>query len=108
MAALAFIASGTFNQVAAVLAFFFALNYVLGLVSVFVLRKREPDRHRPYRAWGYPCTTGIALCVYLAFLVGAVASDVTNSVYSLVILACSYPTYLVFEYLKSKSRRLAG
>ncbi|MCU1286210.1 MAG: hypothetical protein JWO13_2560 [Acidobacteriales bacterium] len=100
--ALAFIATGTFNQVVAVLAFFFALNYVLGLISVFVLRKREPDRQRPYRAWGYPWTTGFALCVYVAFLVGAVASDLRNSVYSLVILGCSYPTFVLFENVKRK------
>ncbi len=26
-------------------------------ISVFVLRRREPDLPRPYRAWGYPWTT---------------------------------------------------
>ena len=100
--ALAFIATGTFNQVVAVLAFFFSLNYVLGLTSTFILRRREPDRNRPYRAWGYPWTTGIALFIYIAFLVGAVASDLTNSIYSLLMLGCSYPTYLLFESVKKK------
>ena len=57
------------------LAFFFVANYTLSFISVFVLRRREPDRPRPYRAWGYPWTTGLALAGSVAFLAGAVASD---------------------------------
>ena len=37
-AAVAFIATGTFNQVVAVLAFFFCCNYILGLISLIILR----------------------------------------------------------------------
>ncbi|MCU1311339.1 MAG: hypothetical protein JWO20_2464 [Candidatus Angelobacter sp.] len=99
-AAVAFIATGTFNQVVAVLAFFFCCNYILGLVSVIILRKREPERARPYRAWGYPWTTAIALLAYVTFLIGAVLSDVRNSIYSLLLLAFSYPVFRVFTFLK--------
>jgi APA family basic amino acid/polyamine antiporter len=99
-AAVAFIATGTFNQVVAVLAFFFSCNYILGLVSVIILRKREPERARPYRAWGYPWTTAIALLAYVTFLIGAVLSDVRNSIYSLLLLAFSYPVFRVFTFLK--------
>ncbi len=59
--ALAFIATGTFDRALALIAFFFVANYLLTFTSVFVLRRREPDTHRPYRVWGYPWTTGIAL-----------------------------------------------
>src|SRR5512144_1588242 len=65
--AVLFIATGTFTQVIAVLAFFFVFNYVLSLGSVVQLRRREPERPRPYRAWGYPWTTALALCFSLAF-----------------------------------------
>jgi APA family basic amino acid/polyamine antiporter len=99
-AAVVFIATGTFSQVVAVLAFFFACNYVLGLISVFVLRKREPERARPYRAWGYPWTTAFALLAYVTFLIGAVLSDVRNSVYSLLLLAVSYPAFRIFNAIK--------
>ncbi|WP_410969009.1 amino acid permease, partial [Salmonella sp. SAL4444] len=56
---LVFIAFGrTFERVITVVAFFFVANYTLTFISVFVLRRREPQRERPYRAWGYPWTTG--------------------------------------------------
>src|ERR1044072_461988 len=40
-----------FETVITVLAFFFVVNYILSFVSLFVLRRREPDKPRPYRVW---------------------------------------------------------
>lgn len=96
-----FIATGTVDQVLAVVAFFFVVNYAVSFGVVFLLRRREPDRPRPYRAWGYPWTTGVSLLGSIAFLVGAVASDTQNSIYALLLLAASYPVFRV-------SKRLAG
>ena len=95
-----FVATGTADQVLAVAAFFFVVNYTISFSVVFLLRKREPERPRPYRAWGYPWTTGFSLIGSIAFLGGAVAADLRNSVYALLILAASYPT---FRFLKRAS-----
>jgi basic amino acid/polyamine antiporter, APA family len=101
--AVLFIAFGqTFEKVITVLAFFFVANYTLSFISVFVLRWREPEKERPYRAWGYPWTTALALLGSLLFLVGAVASDTRNSVYALVLLAASYPVFRVVKLLSSR------
>ena len=83
----------TFERVITVLAFFFVANYALSFTSVFVLRKREPDKPRPYRAWGYPWTTATALLGSIAFLIGAIASDTANSLIALVVLVASYPAF---------------
>jgi len=86
-----------FETVITILAFFFVANYALSFLSVFVLRRREPDRERPYRAWGYPVTTAVALVGSVLFLVGAIASDLAsatrNSLYALLLLAISYPLF---------------
>jgi len=102
LVALLFIAFGrTFEKVITVLAFFFVSNYALSFLSVFVLRRREPERERPYRAWGYPWTTATALVGSVLFLAGAVAVDLRNSLYALLLLAVSYP---VFRTLRLKPR----
>jgi APA family basic amino acid/polyamine antiporter len=113
LAAVLFILSGTFDKVLAVLAFFFVINYSISFLSVFVLRKREPDAPRPYRAWGYPWTTGLALAGSIAFLIGAITSDIANgvyenSVYALVLLAASYPVFLLLKWIskRGKERRI--
>ena len=99
MIAVLFILSGTFEKVIAVLAFFFVANYAMSFLSVFVLRRREPHLARPYRAWGYPWTTALALIGSVAFLAGAVASDTRNSVYALLLLAASYPAFKLLRWL---------
>ena len=99
VAATLFILSGTFNTVLAALAFFFVANYSMGYISVIVLRRREPELPRPYRAWGYPWTTLIVLLGSIAFLIGAVITDKKNSLWALGILAASYPLYLIVKFL---------
>lgn len=91
--AIAFIVTGTFSQVIAIAAFFFVLQYVISFSAVFVLRRREPDRPRPYRAWGYPVTTAISWLGGVAFLIGAVVQDQRNSAIAIGILVVSYPVY---------------
>jgi APA family basic amino acid/polyamine antiporter len=93
--AAAFIVSGTFEQVIAVLAFFFVVNYMLSFLSLFQLRWREPEMPRPFRAKGHPWTTGLALLASVAFLIGAIVSDKQTSVYALVVLALSFPAYWI-------------
>ncbi|MGI9165502.1 MAG: APC family permease [Pyrinomonadaceae bacterium] len=104
--ALLFIVFGrTFEKVITVLAFFFVSNYALSFLSVFVLRRREPERERPYRAWGYPWTTATALVGSVLFLAGAVASDTRNSIYALILLAASFPVFWMIRLLASRSPR---
>ena len=90
---LAFLLSGSFNIVLAVTTFFIVAKYVMSYLAVFRLRKSEPSTPRPYRAWGYPWTTAAAVIGSLAFLIGAIASDTRNSLYSVLILLATYPIY---------------
>jgi APA family basic amino acid/polyamine antiporter len=90
----------TFEKVITVLAFFFIANYTLSFISLFLLRRREPERPRPYRAWGYPWTTALALCGSVAFLAGAIAGDTRNSLLALLLLSASYP---LFHMMKTRS-----
>jgi APA family basic amino acid/polyamine antiporter len=95
-------AVGKFERVIAMLAFFFVTNYMLSFIALFVLRARDPGADRPYRAWGYPWTTALALLGSVGFLIEAIREDRANSLLTLIALACSYPVYRV---LKAVSRR---
>lgn len=98
VAAVSFVLLGrTSAQVITIMAFFYIANYTLSFVSVFMLRWREPHRPRPYRAWGYPWTTALALLASLAFLLGAMAGDTRNSLYACLLLAASYPIFRILQ-----------
>ena len=87
-----------FERVIAMLSFFFVANYTLSYVSVFALRKREPEMPRPYRAWGYPWLTGIALVASVAFLIGSIITDQKNAPLALGMLVLSYPVYRLMKF----------
>ena len=96
-------AIGKFERVIAMLAFFFVTNYMLSFLSLFILRLREPHAPRPYRAWGYPWTTALALLGSIGFLIEAVREDRKNSILTLVALACSYPVYRVLKMVSGST-----
>jgi APA family basic amino acid/polyamine antiporter len=101
--AVGFIVSGTFNTVLALCAFFFVASYTLSFLSVFALRRKEPDTPRPYRVPGFPFTTGLVLVASVAFLVGSVATDWGNSWKSLLLLALSFPVYRLIIVARERS-----
>src|SRR5713226_1830259 len=89
--------AGIVERVIAMLSFFFVANYTLTYTSLFVLRKKEPQMDRPYRAWGYPWTTAIALIGSVLFLIGSIATDRDNAPWALAMLVLSYPVYRVMK-----------
>jgi len=59
-----------------------ALNSFLAILGVFVLRFREPDLPRPYKAWGYPFVPLIYLAItafMLVFVVTCIKRIVSRS-----------------------------
>jgi APA family basic amino acid/polyamine antiporter len=101
--AVGFIVSGTFNTVLALCAFFFVASYTLSFLSVFALRRKEPDTPRPYRVPGFPFTTGLVLVASVAFLAGSVVTDWGNSWKSLLLLGLSYPAYRIIIAARARS-----
>ena len=95
--AIVFIVTGTFNQVIGIAAFFFVLQYIVSFSAVFVLRRREPNLPRPYKAIGYPVTTAISWLGGVAFLFAAVMQDRRNSLVAIAILLVSYPIYWILK-----------
>ncbi len=100
VAAIAFITVKEFNALIEMMAYFFVANYAMSFVSLFILRRRKPDAPRPYRAWGYPWSTGFVLLGAIAFLVGSIVADLKTpgavrhySIWALGLLVLSYPVY---------------
>ena len=100
------IATGTFATAAAIAAFFFVLQYVVSFSAVFVLRRREPERPRGYRAWGFPYTTALTLIGSVAFLAAALAQDTKNSLIALGLLSLSFPVYRAYRPAAKVSQEL--
>lgn len=99
------ILTGSFDAILAVSAFLFIAMYMLGFLALIVLRKKEPDLARPYKAFGYPWSTLIVLLGSAAFLVAAVSTDTVNALYALGLIFMTIPFYYL---IKLVNRRSAG
>jgi APA family basic amino acid/polyamine antiporter len=99
---------GSFERVIAMLSFFFVANYTLSYTSLFLLRRREPNMPRPYRAWGYPWTTGIALVASAIFLIASLWADRRNAPLAFALLIVSYPLFLLLRWASRRTPAKAG
>ena len=85
--------SGRFDDIVAVAAILMASAYCVNYIAVFVLRFREPQMPRPFKAWGFPITTGLVLLGSIAFLIVDVRQDSTSAVRAAVLLGIAAPVY---------------
>ncbi len=83
--------SGSFNFVLGVVSFFIVTGYIIVFAALFVLRRREPDAPRPYRAWGYPIVPGIVLTIMVLLLVTMAAGDHVGALITAGMMAVSWP-----------------
>ncbi|HMG54368.1 MAG TPA: APC family permease [Kofleriaceae bacterium] len=95
--AIALIATGTFERLVALTAFYLALNYAVSCLALVVLRRREPDLPRPLRAWGYPWSAVVVIAGSAAFLVGVVIADSRAAVVAVGLLAAGLAVHAVLR-----------
>jgi len=73
--------------------FFFLFLYVVVIAGVLILRLREPDADRPYRAWGHPWSTWTCLLAWLFIALFQAVAEVEAAVYAAIMVAISWPVY---------------
>ena len=95
LATIALVLSGSFETLIAIASFLFVSLYISGFAALFSLRARQPGLTRPFKVWGYPWTTLGVLLASVGFLIASVISDIKHSLFTLVLVAISYPVYLL-------------
>jgi len=100
LAGIALILSGGFETLIAMSSVLFVVVYLSGFCALFALRIREPNLSRPFKLWGYPWTNLGVLLVSAAFLVATVVGDLKDALFTLSLLALSYPAYLLLRARK--------
>jgi len=92
---------GTFELLLAVGQFFIVVIMILLIVSLFVLRRSEPDLARPFRTWAYPYAPLLMLVFAVLLFFGYIVSNPYPSLYALILLALSYPLFRMRRAQKS-------
>jgi APA family basic amino acid/polyamine antiporter len=91
--------SGTYSDLLDYVIFAVLIFYVLTIVGLFVLRKKQPDAERPYRATGYPCVPALYVVVASMIALDLLISPKTrgNAWPGLVIVLAGAPVYLLWR-----------
>lgn len=76
--------------------------YVLAMISLLVLRRKEPDEPRPFKVPGYPWTPGIALVISILALVLVNYYNLKLTLYFLVLMLLPYFFFKLF-YKKTET-----
>jgi APA family basic amino acid/polyamine antiporter len=91
--------SGSYDELTEYAIFTALIFYVLTVVGIFVLRRKQPHAERPYRAFGYPI---IPACYILLCLVVMGALLLVKPAYSwagLIIVLSGIPVYFIWRAL---------
>jgi APA family basic amino acid/polyamine antiporter len=94
---LLFIVTSTFEQVLLYAGFVLSLFTFLTVLGLFVLRIRQPELPRPYRAWGYPITPLLFLLLNGWTLWFIVHDKPTESLYGLLTVGVGLVVYFVSQ-----------
>ncbi len=95
----AFLLVGTFDVVIALDTFFIIAIYLIVFTSLFVLRRREPEADRPYRATGYPVVPGLAIAISIALLIAMAAGDHRGALITAAVFLVCWPASHVVRRL---------
>jgi APA family basic amino acid/polyamine antiporter len=89
--------TGTYSDLLTMTSFASLLFNTLTVVGLFVLRAKQPDLPRPYRAWGYPVLPALYIVVSVFFLFFILKGDPRNSGLGLALTALGVPAYLYWR-----------
>jgi basic amino acid/polyamine antiporter, APA family len=88
------ILSGRYEQLYTCFVFMMTLTYVATVGAVFVLRRTQPDRPRPYRCSGYPWLPIIYMVVGCGFMLSTLFARPLESLAGLGLALLGVPLYL--------------
>jgi APA family basic amino acid/polyamine antiporter len=80
-----------------------SIFYALSVGAVMVLRRKQPDRERPYRTLGYPFVPILYIIVYGWFLVYVYLGNPAESLIGLGIIALGIPVFYYWNRKESSA-----
>jgi len=84
--------------------FFHIFVYVLLIAGVFILRLRQPDADRPYRAWAHPWSTLVCLLGWIGLSLFQAITEIETAFYAAILVVISWPVYRFIIKKKGKQK----
>jgi basic amino acid/polyamine antiporter, APA family len=96
--------SGTFDQLTDMIIFAVFIFYGATSLGVFILRKRLPDLHRPYKVWGYPVVPAIFILFCIGLFFNTIVARPREAAIGMVLILSGIPVYFLIMRKKSQNQ----
>lgn len=94
--------SGTYHDLVVYCTYASMLFYIVTISGLFILRKKEPNTERPYKAFGYPILPALYILIAVAICVNLLFMDTRNSIAGLIIVAVGIPIWAMMKVVKKQ------
>jgi len=88
--------TGRYGDLLNYVVFVVLIFYALTILGVFVLRKQQPDRERPYKALGYPVLPALYIVTALTICIGLLIYQPKFTWPGLIIVLLGIPVYFLW------------
>jgi APA family basic amino acid/polyamine antiporter len=95
--------SGTFDQLTDMVIFAVYIFYGATTLGVFILRRRMPDAHRPYKVWGYPFVPAIFIIFCVGLFFNTIITRPREAAIGLTLILSGIPVYFFMKRKYSKT-----
>ena len=93
--------SGTFDQLTDMVIFAVFIFYGATTLGVFVLRRKMPDAHRPYKVWGYPVVPAIFILFCICLFFNTIVARPREAVIGMILILSGIPVFLLLQRIHS-------
>ncbi|MDJ1484846.1 amino acid permease [Cytophagaceae bacterium YF14B1] len=96
--------TGKYNDLLALVIFGVLIFYVLTILGIYILRKKQPDVPRSYKAFGYPILPAVYILVATGLAVLLLIVETSFTLPGLAIILLGIPVYYLVMNKKQKER----
>lgn len=95
--------SGSYSQLLDYVVFAVLIFYVLTILAIFVLRRKQPDAERPYKAFGYPVIPAVYILLAATVMLILLLYKPAFTWPGLVIVILGIPVYFIWRRINEKN-----
>lgn len=85
--------SGTFDQLTDMVIFAVFIFYGATTLGVFILRRKMPNAHRPYKVWGYPVVPAIFILFCIGLFFNTIITRPREAIMGVILILSGIPVY---------------
>jgi ethanolamine permease len=93
-----FVLTGATSTIIVISSFGAVALYIISMLSLFILRRKQPDLSRPYKVF-YPVVPAIALITALIFLIAVTVANLSTITWVIAAFAAAIAYYFIYSRL---------